>query len=1004
MPTFNFPKNEEDVLHFWQENKIFEKSLEKKSPKGDFIFYDGPPFATGLPHYGHIVASVMKDVVPRYKTMRGYRVPRRWGWDCHGLPIENLVEKELRLKGKEDILKIGIDKFNNACHSKVLMYANEWKKFIPRIGRWVNMEDDYRTMNPEFMESVWWVFKTLYDKGLIYEGYKSMHLCPRCETTLSNFEVSQNYKDIKDLSVTAKFKLKNPEKLGLDKDTYILSWTTTPWTLPGNVALAVGENIKYTILHNNSSVDRGIKDGEMHLTPGYYIIATDRIPEITREGNYFTETKKEITGADLVGLEYEPLFDDFLKKSPPNRENLYKVVSANFVTTADGTGVVHIAPAFGEEDLQLGIEKKLSFIQHVDESGKITVEMGERFTGLEVKPRGDAQATDKKIVEYLRSKELVFSSEEYLHSYPHCWRCETPLINYAASSWFVRVTKIKEKMLARNREINWMPKNIRDGRFGKWLEGAKDWAISRNRYWGTPLPVWRCAGNWKGEPPNARPAKIPWNCGDTKIIGSIKELEKLSGQKVDDLHSQFVNEIEIPCKCGGRMKRIPEVLDCWFESGSMPYAQFATKEKTKLPADFIAEGVDQTRGWFYTLLVLATGLFNKPPFQNVIVNGIVLAEDGQKMSKSKKNYPDPNDVIAKYGADALRFYLLASPVMRADDLRFSERELKETFQKVLMILMNIMSFYEMYAGALPPPSEGDPPAGGGRGKNILDRWIISKLNKLISDTTDAMEKYDLNEAVRPLGEFINDLSTWYLRRSRDRFKSDDEKDKAAALKTLGFTLWTLAKILAPFTPFIAETLYKKTCGNLLSVHLEDWPENEKISGDLLREMDLARKIASLGLEARAKAGIAVRQPLGALTVIGGKLSDELREILKDELNIKEISFAKGEMLSVELSTEITPELRLEGLKRELVRNINALRKEAGLTIADRIVLHYETDDEEIKKVFAQFGTDLLKDTLSKKIVPGRHIERGSGDAKRSRAAVSAERELQIGDAKVWIGF
>ena len=988
--NFNFPENEEDVLKFWEDNKIFEKSLEKKSPEGDFVFYDGPPFATGLPHYGHIVASLMKDVVPRYKTMRGYRVPRHWGWDCHGLPIENLVEKELHLKGKEDIEKLGIGKFNETCHSKVLMYANEWKKFIPRIGRWVNMEEDYRTMNPEFMESVWWVFKTLYDKKLIYEGYKSMHLCPRCETTLSNFEVTQNYKDIKDISLTAKFKIKNPEKIphapfskggndsspfikgstrresgeGFSGDVYVLAWTTTPWTLPGNVALAVGEKIEYALFTVEDKKD-------------IYIVAKERIEAAI--GDKFYTIIKTALGADLVGLEYEPLFEDFKQKDLPNKENLYTIVSADFVTTADGTGVVHIAPAFGEEDLQLGKEKNLSFIQHVDAGGKITGDLPQ-FAGLSVKPIDDAQSTDKKIVEFLRGKDLVFSSEEYLHSYPHCWRCETPLINYATSSWFVKVSDIRDKMIDNNQEIHWVPEHIKDGRFGKWLEGAKDWAISRNRYWGTPLPVWRCqTENSKSEIQNPK-------CNEIRVIGSIAELEKLSKQKITDLHSQFVDEIEIPCKCGGVMRRIPEVLDCWFESGSMPYAQFATREKTKLPADFIAEGVDQTRGWFYTLLVLATGLFNKPPFQNVIVNGIVLAADGQKMSKSKKNFPDPNEVIAKYGADALRFYLLSSPAMHADDLRFSEKDLKETFQKVLMILMNVVSFYETYAenkkSAIRNPQSAI---------NILDRWILAETDLLIHEATLAMEKYDLNEAVHPIAEFVNDLSTWYLRRSRGRFKSDDEKDKTAALATLGHVLLELSKVLAPFTPFIAETLYKKLGGELESVHLEKWPENKKIQDELLQEMDLTRKIASLGLEARAKAGIAVRQPLGALAILGGKLSDELQEILKDELNVKEIKFGKGETLSVELAAEITPELRLEGLKRELVRHINALRKEAGLTIADRIVLRYETDNKNLQKVFTNFEKDLLKDTLSKEIIMG-------------RIPTKNERELALGGAKIWLGF
>jgi len=990
-PKSSFPAMEEEVLNFWEKNKIFEKSMERPPlnlPLGkgekyrprlqgrgkEYVFYDGPPFATGTPHYGHIVASIMKDVVPRYWTMKGYRVERKWGWDCHGLPIENIVEKEMKTKSKKDIEEIGIDKFNEACRSKVLTYVDEWKKVIRRLGRWADMDNAYKTMDKDYMESIWWVFKELYDKGLIYEGYKSMHICPRCETTLSQQEVAEGYKEVKDLSATVKFKLNLDNitddeilrSLALtqnDKSVYILAWTTTPWTLIGNVALAVGESIKYLVL--------SIK-GEQ----GKYILAKDRTEEIMKGREY--EILSEIKGEGLIGLEYEPLFDYYSKDknlSAPggpasgweNIENGWKIYAGDFVTTEEGTGVVHIAPAFGEDDMNLGKQENLPFIQHIGMDGRIKEEAKD-FAGLEVKPIEDEQATDVEIIKYLAKKDLLFSKEKYEHSYPHCWRCDTPLLNYATSSWFVKVEAVKEQAIKLAEKINWTPKHIKEGRFGQWLEGARDWSISRQRFWASAIPIWKC-----GE------------CGELKVIGSVAELEKLSNKKITDLHKHIVDEITFKCEqCGGMMRRVPDVLDCWFESGSMPYAQthypFENKEKfeNNFPAEFIAEGVDQTRAWFYYLHVIATAIKKKPAFKNVIVNGIVLAEDGKKMAKRLQNYPDPSLIMEKYGADALRYYLTTAPVMLAENLNFSEKGVQEALRKVSMLLWNVFKFYEIYtthnAKRITHNAKDK--------KNILDQWILARLNQLITEVTEQMDEYNLVKAARPIEDFINDLSTWYIRRSRDRFKSDDAADKEAVLATTKFVLENLAKVMAPFTPFIAETIWQKVTGNDFkdenkSVHLENWPTShnaQRITQNTLEEMKIVRKIVELGLAKRDEAGIKVRQPLNKFSIFNFQFSintKEYEELIKDELNVKEIicKGGKGE-LSVELDTNITPELKQEGIKRELVRTINNLRKEAGMTIQDRAMIYYQTDSKDIKEVFKKFGAEIKKETLANSLLIG----------------------------------
>jgi isoleucyl-tRNA synthetase len=870
--TFNPSQMEEEILAFWQKEKIFEKSVEKEAPKGDYVFYDGPPFATGTPHYGHIVASLMKDTVPRYWTMRGYRVERRWGWDCHGLPIENIVEQELKIKTKKEIEeKIGVEKFNEICRSKVLMYADEWKKVIPRIGRFVDMDNPYMTMDISYMESIWWVFKQLYDKGLIYEGYKAMHICPRCETTLSQSEVSQGYKEIKDLSLVVKFELED------EPNTFLLAWTTTAWTLPGNVALAVGAQVDYLkikVLENFSPSSLYAQEGEV------YILAK-RTAEKNLEGIKY-EIIEEFKGEKIVGKSYQPLFSYFA--TPENRKKGFRVYSADFVSTEEGTGIVHIAPAFGEDDMRLGQDKNLPFIQHVTLDGRFILEVKD-FAGEAVKPFGDYQATDKKIIEWLKKNNKLFSFNEYLHSYPHCWRCDTPLLNYATSSWFVKVTALKERMIKLAQEINWVPSHLKEGRFGKWLEGATDWSISRQRFWGSVLPIWRCQG--KGEQ----------KCSNIKVIGSIKELEELSGQKVNDLHKHLIDKITFPCKkCGGEMKRVPDVLDCWFESGSMPYAQFhypfENKEKFEknFPAEFIAEGVDQTRCWFYYLLVLSTALFDKIPFKNVIANGIVLAEDGQKMSKRLKNYPDPMEIVNEYGADALRYYLLISPVMKADTLYFSKKGVEEVYKKLILILWNLLSFYKIYA-----TNESEITLANYKNqlaKHILDRWIFAELHLLIKTVTEQMNAYDLVLASRPIENFVNNLSTWWLRRSRERFKSSSLQERKEALITFRFILATLAKVLAPFIPFMAEKIYQETGREKESVHLEDWPEFDEslINQGLLAEMAQARKIVELIHALRAEAKIKVRQPLAEVEIKGIRLSPEILSLVLEEVNVKKGTF------------------------------------------------------------------------------------------------------------------
>ncbi|MBP6942430.1 MAG: isoleucine--tRNA ligase [Candidatus Buchananbacteria bacterium] len=949
---------EEETQKQWQAKQIFEKSVAKDAPKGDYVFYDGPPFATGMPHYGHLLPGIMKDVMPRYQTMRGYRVERRWGWDCHGLPIENIVEKELGFKHKKEIEEFGVAKFNELCRSKVLGYVEEWKTAMGRFGRWADMDNAYTTMSREYMESVWWVFKSLWDKDLIYEGYKSMHICPRCETTLSQQEVSEGYKTIKDWSVTVKLELVD------EPGTFLLAWTTTPWTLPANVALAVSKTAEYSLwevkkmtLDNYEIIDEKIEKYILSTDAALKLFGLDDLKPITRGGPGPNDEQiaynilERFNGSEIIGQSYKPLFDyypdlkDIWNKDITDIGTGRKVYGAEFVTNNEGTGIVHIAPAFGENDYQLGLKEGLPFVQNVGMDGKYDQTVTD-FAGMSVKPIDDHMATDVEIIKYLAKRNLLFAKEKIEHSYPHCWRCDTPLLNYATSSWFVAVTKIKNDLLSNAKQINWFPEHIKEGRFGKWLEGARDWSISRQRFWASVMPVWKCS------------------CGETKVFGSVAELEAASNQQINDLHKHIVDEITIQCeKCGETMHRIPDVLDTWFDSGSMPYAQlqypFTNEDKLaeRFPADFIAEGQDQTRAWFYYLHVLAGALKGSVAFKQVIVNGIVLAEDGKKMSKKLQNYPPLDTVLDQYGADALRYYLVTSPGVAAENLSFSEKGVKEVFQKVVMLTSNVVSFYEMYK----TETVGLTPS-----EHILDRWIIAKLNVLISDVETSMASYDLARASRPIQEFIDELSTWWLRRSRDRFKG---ADKMPALTTLRQVLLELSKVMAPFTPFMAERVYAAASGELESVHLDAWPVAQPVDREVIERMDRVREIVELSLAKRAETGIKIRQPLSELAVTGPKVTElqgELAQIIMDELNVKNVTFADNETLAVALNTELTPELQREGLLRELIRSVNDLRKKMGLTIQDRVVISWQSDSVVIQEMLADdtLLNELLDSTLA----------------------------------------
>ena len=1008
-PKVDFPKMEESVLKFWEENDIFKKSLKQREGCDEYVFYDGPPFATGLPHFGHFVPGTIKDIYPRYMTMKGKLVDRRFGWDCHGLPVEYEMEKELKISGKKEIEDYGIAKFNENCRKIVLRYTSEWRKTVTRMGRWVDFDNDYKTMNPDYMESIWWVVKQLWDKGLIYEGFYILPYCPRCSTVLSNHELNLGgYQEDTDPAITIKFKVKGED------NSYFLAWTTTPWTLPSNQALAVNPEIDYV----------KVKDGAE-----CYIMAQARLAAY-----YKKETDYEVLwtkkGSELVGMAYEPLFNYF---ASIEEKGAFRVFPAAYVTTEDGTGIVHTASGFGEDDNNTLKGTGIPVICPVDAECKFTADVPD-YQGRFVKD------CDKDIIARLKAEGKLILRQNYVHNYPHCWRCHSPLIYRAISSWFVDVQKIKEKMLKANSQINWVPAHLKEGRFGKWLEGARDWAISRNRYWGNPIPIWKCD-----------------KCGKTHCMGSRAELEEKSGVKVVDLHKHFVDDITYKCECGGTMKRIPEVLDCWFESGSMPYAQvhypFENKERFEqhFPADFICEGLDQTRGWFYTLVILGAALFDKPAFKNVVVNGLVLAEDGRKMSKSLRNYTDPVEVIDKFGADALRFFLVNSAVVRAEDLRYSDKGVKEVLKTLILPLWNAYSFFVTYANIDKVQVTKAPE----NPKNPLDRWILSVSESMIKNVTESLDAYNIQKANGLLLEFLDALNNWYVRRSRRRFwKSESDLDKEQAYQTLYAVLMKFIKVACPVIPFITDEIYRnlRTPDMPESVHLCDFPvaDESLIDLELEKKMEVTRKAVSLGRALRSSHEIKTRQPLKSAYLVTRDQQEkvilqEMESIIGEELNVKEISIRENEeelveysckanfrelgkelgkdmksgaeiisrfggeeirslldgatlsidingksyditkdeivvtrtekgnlkvmnegSLTIGLDTTITQELKYEGIIRDLIRNIQNMRKEAGFQVTDRIKVKLDGNDE-IKAAVEAFGEYLLSETLTEKL-------------------------------------
>ena len=915
-PKRSFPESEEETIRFWEEEDIFMKSIAQREGGNEFVFYDGPPFATGLPHFGHFVPGTIKDIVPRYKTMKGFKVDRRFGWDCHGLPVENLIEKELGLDSKTDIERYGIANFNEACRSSVLRYTEEWRTIMTRAGRWVDFDRDYKTMDPDYMESIWWVMKTLWDKGLIYEGHYILPYCPRCSTVLSNHELALGgYKDVHDPAITLRFRIRStpagfhdPSLADPTRPAFFLAWTTTPWTLPSNLALAVGKDIDYVCVEDLETGTGG--KGER------YILAEARLADYWKDAAKVKVLWKQ-KGSGLLGLGYEPLFPYFANLESTGA---FKTYQGDHVTTEDGTGIVHTAPGFGEEDQAVLKGSGVPTICPIDAECKFTADVPD-YTGIFVK---DA---DKTIMERLKAEGKLVKRDQILHAYPHCWRCEHPLIYRAVSSWFVKIDPIKQAMLDANQKIYWVPEHIKNGRFGKWLEGSRDWAISRSRYWGNPLPIWKCP-----------------DCGKTICIGSRDELEKYSGKKVTDLHKHFVDEVTFPCECGSTMTRIPEVLDCWFESGSMPYAQvhypFENKKhfEEHFPADFICEGLDQTRGWFYSLTQLAAALFGDRAFKSCAVNGLVLAADGRKMSKSLRNYSDPVEVMNQFGEDALRFFLMNSAVTRADDLRYSDDGVKEVLKSVLLPIRNAYGFFVTYANIDGWPgnfarSAGSPieggagnaqsPAGARRAgdyapaptnpSNALDRWILSVCEKMVKEIGDGLEALDMQGSLSPFVEFIDLLNNWYIRRSRRRFwKSEGDTDKSEAYATLYRVLVRLSLVTAPTIPFISEEIWR----NLRrpdwpeSVHLADWPAYDASLRDeaLEREMAFARRAVSLGRALRVQKDIKTRQPLATVHLVTRDAEERrvlagMVELLREELNVKNVVFRENEEELVEYSAK-----------------------------------------------------------------------------------------------------
>ena len=1007
----NFVEREKQVEKFWEDNQIFEKSMKVREGNPSYVFYDGPPTANGKPHIGHVETRVIKDMIPRYRTMKGYQVPRKAGWDTHGLPVELEVEKKLGLDGKDQIEKYGVEPFIEQCKESVWKYEGMCEDFSHTVGFWADMKNPYVTYHNDYIESEWWALKEIWKKGLLYEGHKIVPYCPRCGTPLSSHEVAQGYKDVKERSAVVRFKVKG-------EDAYILAWTTTPWTLPSNVALCVNPDEDYVKV----------------TSKGYtYYMAAALVDTVLGEG---AEVLEHYQGKDLEFKEYEPLFP-YAEKRIGNKKAYY-VVCDTYVTLTDGTGVVHIAPAFGEDDSKVGHRYDLPFVQLVNEKGEMTEETP--WAGTFCKK------ADMAVLQALEDKDLLFDAPLFEHSYPHCWRCDTPLIYYARETWFIRMTAVKEDLIRNNNTINWIPESIGKGRFGDWLENVQDWGLSRNRYWGTPLPVWQC------------------ECGHQDCIGSIEELKEKADNCPDDieLHRPYIDAVTIKCpKCGKEMHRVPEVIDCWFDSGSMPFAQhhypFENKEtfEKQFPAQFISEAVDQTRGWFYSLLAISTLLFNKAPYENVIVLGLVQDENGQKMSKSKGNAVDPFDALQTYGADAIRWYFYTSSAPWLPS-RFAGKTVVEGQRKFMGTLWNTYAFFVLYANidnfdATKYSLEYEKLA-------VMDKWLLSRLESTVKAVDDNLENYRIPEAAKALQSFVDDMSNWYVRRSRERFWAKGmEQDKINAYMTLYTALVTVAKAAAPMIPFMTEDIYQNLVKSIdasapESIHLCDFPEVHENWIDPKMEEDMADllEIVVMGRAARNTANIKNRQPIGTMYVKSEfQLSEFYKEIIEDELNVKEVVFkddiadfisysfkpqmrtvgpkygkllnkiktvlseldgnkamaelkSTGELkldidgqeivlleedllidmaqmegyvsesdhtITVVLDTNLTPELIEEGFVRELVSKIQTMRKEAGFEVMDKIRV-YAKDNDKIVDIMKNHGDEIKSEVLAEDIVTG----------------------------------
>jgi len=935
----DFNKQEKQTLRFWKQIRAFEKSVSRRPKSRSFVFYEGPPTANGKPGIHHVLSRAYKDIICRYKTMQGYRVERKAGWDTHGLPVEIEVEKELGLKNKKDIEKYGIAKFNEKCRQSVWRYKTEWDELTERIAFWLDLKNPYITYDAKYMEALWGIIKQTHDKGLLYEGHRIAPYCPRCGTSVSSHEVALGYEDVTEDSVFVKFEIKKPTTYNLKPKTYLLAWTTTPWTLPGNVALAVGEKINYVLAQQGKE---------------YYILAKERLGIL--DGEY--KVIKQITGKELEDIEYEPLFDSLKDQT----EKKHYVALADFVTTEEGTGIVHTAVMYGEDDYNLGVKLGLPKVHTVDESGKFN-KLVPQWQGVFVK---DAEP---EIIADLASRNILYKKEKYTHSYPFCWRCKTPLLYYAMQSWFIKMSALRAKLIKSNKTVNWVPSHIKEGRFGEWLREVKDWNFSRNRYWGTPLPIWRCQ-----------------TCNDIKVVGSIKEFGKQlprNGKKEVDLHRPYVDKIIFTCKCKGTMKREEALCDVWFDSGSMPIAS----APAGYPADYISEAIDQTRGWFYTLLAVSTVLGKEAPYKNVITLAHVLDKKGKKMSKSLGNVVDPWSMIEKYGSDALRwhFYTVNQP---GDYKRFDEAELQKTYRKFVSTLANILAFYKTYSTNKKAISYKLKP------KSYLDRWILSNFNDLIGTITKKLDLYDITGAARDIESFtISDLSNWYVRRSRKRFQNpENPKDKKEAEETLGYVLMGLARLCAPFVPFLSEHIYQElqTSGKKQSVHWEDFPKPDKKRVNVKIEKDMAagRKIVEQAHELRAKAGIRVRQPLAMLQV-NGALPKEILSIIAEEVNVKKVQ--KGAKVS--LDTHVTRKLREEGFINELTRHVQDLRRAGGFMPKDKIELRYSTTPDLSASIHS------WEDHIHKQNAASEIME--SGDKKE---VFKAEGEFEWEGKKVWVGI